>query len=193
VFLFGLLGGALNLNRIPLDILGKAVIVIVLGLPFRGLVAYYCAAVGGKWSQPDRIFTAISWMPKATVQAALSTVALQYVEAREASYESTDAYDLDRSRSMIILAAATISIVLTAPTGAIAIGWSGPRLLTQSAQPIRSDVTVEIVATYVTGCDSDTHSNGTAMSDVVIIIADNVLPSTAQDQRPSTHCTEVSI
>lgn len=128
VYLFGFLGGALDLSLISTSVLGKAVGVILLALPFRCVAAYYCAAAG-RWSVSDRLFTAVSWLPKATVQAALSTVALQFVESQEGSYSSEEAYSQDWDRSMIILAAATLSIVLTAPTGAVAIEWFGPRLL----------------------------------------------------------------
>eukprot|EP00038_Savillea_parva_P015960 m.15451 g.15451 ORF g.15451 m.15451 type:complete len:617 (+) comp3266_c0_seq1:64-1914(+) len=134
MFLFGLLGGALELKRIPPPVLGKAVALILLALPFRLVATYYTAALS-KWSFKERLFTAVSYLPKATVQAALSTVALQYVEGHEADYDSTDAYTRDLDRSMLILAAATLSIIITAPAGAVAIGWSGPRLLRQAADP----------------------------------------------------------
>ena len=79
VFLFGLLGGALDFKQVRSDILYTVVAVVLIGLPFRTIAAFYTAAVA-RWSVSERLFTALSWIPKATVQAALSTVALQYVE-----------------------------------------------------------------------------------------------------------------
>ena len=83
-----------------------------------------------RWSKSERRFTAIAWMPKATVQAALSTVAQVYVVGHREAYATQADYDLDLARSKIVLTVAIFSIVLTAPAGAIAIFWSGPKLLT---------------------------------------------------------------
>merc|ERR1712039_291141 len=80
-------------------------------------VAYL--AVGGRglrWQ--ERIFTAMAWMPKATVQAAIGALALD---------EATT--DREKAMGQDILAIAVLSILCTAPLGAIAISFFGPRLL----------------------------------------------------------------
>lgn len=64
-------------------------------------------------------------MAKATVQAALGPVALKHL--------SPD--DPDRHYAEIVLMVCILSIVLTAPTGAILISITGTKLLTKTKQP----------------------------------------------------------
>lgn len=64
-------------------------------------------------------------MAKATVQAALGPVALKHLSA-----DSTD-----KKYAEIVLMICVLSIVLTAPTGAILISLSGTKLLTKTTQP----------------------------------------------------------
>jgi len=76
-------------------------------------------AVGGRglrWQ--ERLFTALAWMPKATVQAAIGAIALD---------EARDQREQEMGRD--VLAIAVLSILCTAPAGAIAISTLGPRLL----------------------------------------------------------------
>lgn len=67
----------------------------------------------------------LSWMAKATVQAALGPVALKHLSAD----------DPDRHYAEIVLMVCILSIVLTAPTGAILISITGTKLLTKTKQP----------------------------------------------------------
>ena len=105
------------------------------------------------WTRDERIFAALAWCPKATVQAALSTVALDMVEerARRGFYDDADgsisssissssssssisggggaAYDEDRDRANALLTVAVASILLTAIPFSGIIAHFGPRLL----------------------------------------------------------------
>lgn len=71
------------------------------------------------------MFTAIAVSAKATVQAALGPVALKHL----------DADDPDRAYAEIVLMVCILSIVLTAPTGAILISITGTKLLSKTTQP----------------------------------------------------------
>lgn len=75
-----------------------------------------------------QIFVALSWMAKATVQAALGPVALKRLA------ENPDSTDEDRRHAEILLTICVLSIVVTAPIGAILISVSGTKLLTKTKQ-----------------------------------------------------------
>lgn len=66
-------------------------------------------------------------MSKATVQAALAPVALRNLDENASDAEKRYAY--------IVQTLCILSIMLTAPLGAILITLTGPRLLTRTKQP----------------------------------------------------------
>jgi solute carrier family 9B (sodium/hydrogen exchanger), member 1/2 len=72
-----------------------------------------------------QVFTAIAVSAKATVQAALGPVALKHLSAD----------DPERRYAEIVLMVCILSIVLTAPTGAILISLTGTKLLSKTTQP----------------------------------------------------------
>lgn len=67
-------------------------------------------------------------MAKATVQAALGPVALKRLA------ENPDASDEDKRHAEILLTICVLSIVVTAPIGAILISVSGTKMLTKTKQ-----------------------------------------------------------
>ncbi|RCN30858.1 transporter, CPA2 family [Ancylostoma caninum] len=71
----------------------------------------------------ERFFVAIAWMPKATVQAALAPVVLETAQARASSPH----YYIENGT--FILTMAILSILITAPLGALAIRLATPALL----------------------------------------------------------------
>ena len=102
----------------------------------------YVAVMGGELNVKEKIFMAIAWLPKATVQAALGPIFLDNVLRFP-----EEKFDLlaDPSRNMTtteikeewvamgndILTLAVLSILITAPLGAVSILGFGPRLLEQ--------------------------------------------------------------
>jgi NhaP-type Na+/H+ or K+/H+ antiporter len=86
--------------------------VILVGLLFRS-VGTYISLIGTPFDFKERMFCVIAYIPKATVQAAIGAVPLA---AGVASGE-------------LILAVAVLSILLTAPLGAIGIIISGEKIL----------------------------------------------------------------
>lgn len=90
----------------------KGLMVISIGLFFRSF-GVFLSTLGSSLSRNERIFCIIAYLPKATVQAALGSVALQ---AGVAEGET-------------ILALAVLSILFTAPLGLIGIKVFGKRLL----------------------------------------------------------------
>lgn len=84
---------------------GLAVVgMLAIGLVFRSLGVLLCV-VGGGLTPKEKLFCAIAYLPKATVQAAIGSVPLS----------------LGLSCGPLVLTAAVLSIFITAPLGAAAI------------------------------------------------------------------------
>lgn len=92
--------------------------VILTGLIGRSIGVQFCLA-GSALPARERMFVGIAYLPKATVQAAIGATPLVAMQAA----------GLSTAPGELILAIAVLSILLTAPTGALAISWAAPRLL----------------------------------------------------------------
>ena len=108
ILLFVLVGAQVNIH-VALDGGAVAFLVLFIGLLARSLGVFLSLA-GTNLNQKERIFCAVAYTPKATVQAAIGAVPLA---AGVASGE-------------LILAIAVLSIILTAPLGAIGIRLLSP-------------------------------------------------------------------
>lgn len=111
VILFVLVGAAVDI-RYTLEAGLSAVIMIVLALLIRSFGVLICTA-GTRLTRKERLFCVISYLPKATVQAAIGSVPL--------------AAGLPCGK--IILSVAVMGIVITAPLGAFGIDMSYKKLL----------------------------------------------------------------
>jgi NhaP-type Na+/H+ or K+/H+ antiporter len=111
LLLFVLVGAQVNIH-----VAWKAglagTLVIFIGLIFRS-VGTYVSLIGTPFDWKERLFCVVAYIPKATVQAAIGAVPLA---AGVASGE-------------VILAVAVLSILLTAPIGAIGITIFGEKIL----------------------------------------------------------------
>jgi Kef-type K+ transport system membrane component KefB len=87
-------------------------LVILVGLIFRS-IGTYLSLLGTPFDWRERLFCVVAYIPKATVQAAIGAIPLA---AGVASGE-------------VILAVAVLSIILTAPIGAIGIMIFGEKVL----------------------------------------------------------------
>lgn len=111
ILLFVLVGAQVNIGvAINAGVVGIAVILI--GLIGRS-IGVLISLVGTKLNWRERVFCIIAYLPKATVQAAIGAIPLS----------------LGVASGEIILAIAVLSILITAPLGAIAISFSSTRLL----------------------------------------------------------------
>lgn len=111
LLLFVLVGAQVDVHvAINAGMMGTAVILI--GLVFRSVGTYLCL-LGTELSFKERIFCVVAYIPKATVQAAIGAVPLAYGVAS----------------GELILAMAVLSILLTAPLGAVGIMVLGERIL----------------------------------------------------------------
>ncbi len=111
ILLFVLLGAQVNIS-VMFDSGAAGLLIIAFGLLFRSLGVLISLA-GSSLTKKERLFCIIAYTPKATVQAAIGSVPLSFgVPGGE-----------------LILAVAVLSIVATAPLGAIGIRLAGDRFL----------------------------------------------------------------
>ncbi|ONI42274.1 potassium transporter [Candidatus Epulonipiscium fishelsonii] len=111
IFLFVLVGAEVNVPvAINAGIVG--VLIICIGLIFRSIGVYF-SVISTKLTRQEKIFCMIAYTPKATVQAAIGGIPLS----------------MDVAGGEIILAIAVLSILITAPCGAVAIDIAGKKYL----------------------------------------------------------------
>jgi len=115
--LFALVGASVDVSSVEARTLSLGFLMLACSLMARCTMTYL-AVLGRGLQRSERAFTALAWLPKATVQAALGALAL-------------DEANTDREREMgrAILTISVLSILCTAPVGAAIIGVSGPKLL----------------------------------------------------------------
>mmetsp|Transcript_18133 Transcript_18133/g.59223 ORF Transcript_18133/g.59223 Transcript_18133/m.59223 type:complete len:695 (+) Transcript_18133:796-2880(+) len=130
--LFGVIGSAVDFNELDGTTIPKAILAILIGLAIR-LPMAYIACCGGNMTFWEKLFISLSWMPKATVQAALASVPLDLI--KENKHEESD-YEDWLKWGNDILTTSVFSIILTAPLGMIIINSLGPRWLEQNASRV---------------------------------------------------------
>lgn len=94
-------------------------LLILIALVGRSLGTCLCTLNSG-FTVQQKIFIIISYLPKATVQAAIGSTPRMIMSM----------HGMPAKAGRIILAVAVMSIVMTAPMGAIALNWAGKHLLT---------------------------------------------------------------
>ena len=83
----------------------------------------FLSLIGSELNWKERVFCQMSFLPKATVQAAIGGTAIALVENN--TLNLTNGVETGQ----LILALSVLSIVVTAPLGATAIQLLAPRLL----------------------------------------------------------------
>lgn len=117
LLLFVLVGSQVNIH-VAWNAGLAGTLVIGGGLVFRSL-GTYLSLLGTNLTHLEKLFAVVAYVPKATVQAAIGALPLLAgVPGGE-----------------VILAVAVLSILLTAPLGAIGIKWLGERVLKEGKRP----------------------------------------------------------
>ncbi|XP_022110706.1 sodium/hydrogen exchanger 9B2-like [Acanthaster planci] len=129
--LFGLIGAEVAVETVQPATIGLGLATLFIGLVAR-LVASFLAVFRAKMNLKEKIFIALAWLPKATVQAAIGPVALDTAIKQGAGKEYEEL-------GTQLLTVAVLSILVTAPLGAIAIALAGPRLLSKSVNEVPRD------------------------------------------------------
>ena len=117
IILFSMVGAQVNI-KVAWDAGLAAAAVIALGLVARGIGVQMCL-LQSNLNPKERLFVMVSFFPKATVQAAIGASPLMAMKMA----------GMDTAPGEMILAAAVLSIILTAPAGAWAIALLGDRVL----------------------------------------------------------------
>ena len=112
VILFVLVGSELNIEY-ALDSFGPGLLLLLGSLSFRSLGVLVCL-IGTKFTWKERGFIIMAYLPKATVQASIGGVALS----------------MGLPCGTLVLTIAVLSIVITAPLGALLIDSTYKHLLT---------------------------------------------------------------
>ncbi|KAF5304586.1 hypothetical protein FQA39_LY09637 [Lamprigera yunnana] len=117
---FALIGVEVNFSLLDVNIVLWGLLVLLVPLLLRCLTSF-ASTQFSNLNLKENIFVALSWIPKATVQATLGPSAL--ILARELNDPVLEKY------ASIVLIVAVISIIITSPVGAILIMQLGPKLL----------------------------------------------------------------
>ncbi|XP_073897552.1 sodium/hydrogen exchanger 9B1 isoform X2 [Castor canadensis] len=125
--LFGLVGSEVSVLSLASNTIGLCVATLSLALCFRILAAFLLMSFAG-FNLKEKMFVALAWMPKATVQAVLGPLALETAKLTAPHLES---YSKD------VMTIAFLAILITAPNGALLIGILGPKVLTRHDDPNR--------------------------------------------------------
>lgn len=119
-YLFCLVGFNVRFSEIRMDIVVLGFVCFIIGLICRSICEFLMTH-GLGLNYKERLFSVIAWIPKATVQAAVGPVALDYARNERETYYAT-----------VIVTMAILSVLITAPLGAIAIDSVSGRLLSKN-------------------------------------------------------------
>ncbi|XP_064414909.1 sodium/hydrogen exchanger 9B2 isoform X2 [Latimeria chalumnae] len=128
--LFSLIGAEISVTVLKPETVGLGVATLMIALLIRIVVTFFMVTFAG-FSFKEKIFISLAWIPKATVQAAIGSVALD--TARTRGDTVLEKYGMD------ILTVAFLGILITAPIGALIIGLAGPRLLQKPNKETQDD------------------------------------------------------
>ena len=117
IILFVLVGAEVDLGYVAKSG-GIVTAIILLSLLFR-MGGVFLSLIKTPLSFKERLFCAIAYIPKATVQAALGAIPLA----------------MGLGCGSIVLTAAVLSIIITAPLGAFTIDLTSHRLLAKAPEP----------------------------------------------------------
>ncbi|XP_078419851.1 sodium/hydrogen exchanger 9B2-like isoform X1 [Cetorhinus maximus] len=123
--LFGLIGAEISVSSLNSYTVGLGIATLIIALVVRILVTFLMVHFSG-FNMKEKIFISLAWIPKATVQAAIGSVALDMARIRNDKIAAE--YGLS------VLTVAFLGILITAPIGAIIIGLLGPKLLCRAKQ-----------------------------------------------------------
>ena len=120
VLLFALVGATVDLSYAAAAGL-PAVLIIFGALVFR-VIGVFCCLVKTRLTWKERLFCAVAYIPKATVQAAIGSIPLT----------------LGLACGDIVLTVAVLAILITAPLGAFGVDMTYGRLLSREGAPPES-------------------------------------------------------
>lgn len=133
--LFGLIGAEVSVASLRPETVGFCVATVGIAVLIRVLATFLMVCFAG-FNTKEKLFISFAWLPKATVQAAIGSVALD--TARSHGEEQLERYGMD------VLTVAFLAILLTAPVGSLLIGLLGPRFLQKLERQDEDEVPQQI-------------------------------------------------
>ncbi|XP_052079843.1 sodium/hydrogen exchanger 9B2-like [Mytilus californianus] len=121
-FLFGLIGAAVDIGKIQSSTAGLGILTLAIGLVVRSGVDFTVTLRTG-FNIKERIFITLTWLSKATVQAAIGGLALDKVREMSNPDQEIVKYATD------ILTLSVLAIIICAPIGATLMAVLGPKFL----------------------------------------------------------------
>lgn len=116
ILLFVLVGATVDI-RFAITAGRKAILLLIIVLAFRMMGVMVCL-LRTKLNRKERLFCMIAYIPKATVQAAIGGVPLA----------------MGLSCGNIVLTVAVLSILITAPLGAVGVDWTYKKWLKHTSK-----------------------------------------------------------
>lgn len=116
-YLFVLVTAEIRLKTLESSVLLYGVPILLAALIVRVITAF-AVTYGAGFSYKERLFAAIAWIPKASVQAAIGSAALDIAQTES-----------EHKTGILVLTLAVLSILLTGPLGALALDYSARPLL----------------------------------------------------------------
>jgi NhaP-type Na+/H+ or K+/H+ antiporter len=113
IYLFAFVGMAINPSLVG-EYLWIGIAMLIISLTIRS-IGVIISLIGTDLSFKERVFCIIAYLPKATVQSAKAGIPLQ----------------MGVAGGEVMQAIAILSVLITAPIGAIGIKLSSPKLLNQ--------------------------------------------------------------
>ena len=127
--LFGFIGSSLDFKLLGQSF-SKSFGVLIVGILFRLSTAYFATSGGdAPLTEKERLFIALVWIPKATVQAVLCSFPLMLIKGVLSPED--EGYGIYILWGNQIMSTAILSILITAPLGLAFIQFLGPKWLSK--------------------------------------------------------------
>ncbi|XP_045179332.2 sodium/hydrogen exchanger 9B2-like isoform X1 [Mercenaria mercenaria] len=121
-FLFGLIGSAVDVSKIQSSTAGLGIATLAIGLAVRSVLSF-TVTLGTGFNIKERVFVTLTWLSKATVQAATGGLAIAEVMLSDKPDPDDVKYGTD------VLTISVLAIIICAPIGATLMAVLGPRFL----------------------------------------------------------------
>ncbi|XP_041988570.1 sodium/hydrogen exchanger 9B2-like isoform X2 [Aricia agestis] len=123
--LFAFTGAQITLSALDPQVISMGAVCLVSCLMLR-IVSTFLLSFGCGLNSKEKLFIGLTWSAKATVQAALGPAALDLVNS---GLTAGGILAEEEHFAKAILAVSVLSVIISAPLGAILIAITGPRLL----------------------------------------------------------------
>ncbi|CAH0714537.1 unnamed protein product, partial [Brenthis ino] len=127
--LFAFTGAQITLSALDPQVIAMGAICLVSCLVLRAIFTFFIS-FGCGLNAKEKFFIGLTWLAKATVQAALGPAALDLVHSGQTTGVSPTE---EEKYAKTILAVSVLSVIISAPIGAILIALTGPRLLSRDS------------------------------------------------------------